>query len=230
MDTTKEPQYHYLLELEHDGLATLGLMSNAAWQHDPRRLLILLSRYKFVAKMLKGKQRVIEVGCGDCFGTRLVQQEVPSVHAIDFDPLFVKDVNDRMDARWPLVCKVHDALSGPLPDGPFDAAYSLDVLEHIPQSQEDLYMRNVCAALKPEGALIIGMPSLQSQTYASLPSREGHVNCKDAEALRQLMAKYFQNVFMFSMNDEVVHTGFSAMAHYLIAVCAGKKLEDAPAA
>jgi hypothetical protein len=30
-------------------------------------------------------------------------------------------------------------------------------------------------------------------------------------------------VFLFSMNDEVVHTGFYPMAHYLFAVCADRK-------
>ena len=34
---------------------------------------------------------------------------------------------------------------------------------------------------------------------------------------------YFNNVFIFSMNDEVVHTGFFPMAQYLIAVCCSKK-------
>ena len=30
---------------------------------------------------------------------------------------------------------------------------------------------------------------------------------------------------MYSMNDEVVHTGFSRMAHYLFALCAAPKVE-----
>jgi hypothetical protein len=37
------------------------------------------------------------------------------------------------------------------------------------------------------------------------------------------MERYFHAVFLFSMNDEVVHTGFAPMAHYLIAVCTGKR-------
>jgi hypothetical protein len=28
---------------------------------------------------------------------------------------------------------------------------------------------------------------------------------------------------MFSMNDEVVHTGYHKMAHYLFAVCCGRR-------
>lgn len=39
------------------------------------------------------------------------------------------------------------------------------------------------------------------------------MNCKSAPNLKALMQEYFHNVFMFSMNDEVVHTGFHKMAH-----------------
>jgi hypothetical protein len=35
------------------------------------------------------------------------------------------------------------------------------------------------------------------------------------------MERHFRTVFIFSMNDEVVHTGFSPMAHYLLAVAVG---------
>jgi len=49
------------------------------------------------------------------------------------------------------------------------------------------------------------------------------VNCKDAPGLRQLMSQVFHNVFIFSMNDEVVHTGFYPMAHYLWALCCHRK-------
>ena len=37
------------------------------------------------------------------------------------------------------------------------------------------------------------------------------------------MQRHFHNVFLFSMNDEVVHTGFSPMAHYLLALCCTKR-------
>src|SRR5688572_29794681 len=97
MLTTKEPQYQHCLDTrDQNGLTRLGLMSSQCWNDDPRRLAIMLSRYKFVAKMLRGKQSALEVGCGDAFGTRIVRQEVPHVTAIDFDPAFVEDVNQRM--------------------------------------------------------------------------------------------------------------------------------------
>jgi 2-polyprenyl-3-methyl-5-hydroxy-6-metoxy-1,4-benzoquinol methylase len=222
-ERTREPQYQNCLEIrDRQGLAPLGLMTNQVWHDDPRRLGFVLARYKFCSKMLAGKKRVLEVGCADAFGTRVVQQEVPQVVVIDFDPVFIADVQARMSDRWPLECRVHDMLSGPV-EGRFDGAYSLDVLEHIDPAREQDFMRNIAASLEPTGVLIVGSPSIHSQAYASPPSRAGHINCKDHRQLRELMERFFENVFIFSMNDEVVHTGYYAMAHYYFALCCGNK-------
>jgi SAM-dependent methyltransferase len=225
-ERTKEPQYQRQLELRDAfGLATLGLVTNQLWYNDPRHLCFLLSRYKFVAKMLSGNHRVLEVGCGDAFGTRLVQQEVGEICAVDFDPVFIKDGNKRMMSRGKFECKVHDFVAESLEDT-FDAAYTIDVIEHIPKDAEDSFIANIVRCLAAHGVLIVGTPSVQSQGYASEFSKLGHVNCKDQTALKDLLLKFFSNVFVFSMNDEVVHTGFHPMAHYLIAVCTSKKLEN----
>lgn len=223
MAKTREPQYEDCLEvLRKHGRSTFGLMSNQVWHDDPRRLVFVLSRYKFVSKMFSGMRRVLEVGCADAFGTRIVLQEVASLTAVDFDPVFIDDVRERANPRWPLETRVHDILEGPV-DGPFDGAYALDVLEHIPAEKEDAFMANLVGSLAPTGSLIVGTPSIQSQAYASPPSRAGHVNCKDSAGLKQLASRYFHNVFLFSMNDEVVHTGFYPMAHYLIVLCCSPK-------
>ncbi len=220
---TVEPQYDGHVELKlTQGLAKLGVEKNANWHADPKRLVFVLSRYKFVAKMLSGKNRVLEVGCGDGFPVRIVLQEVGSVHGIDIDPIFIEDIRERMDEKWTFTSAVHDILSGPV-EGQYDAAYSLDVLEHIPKKEERKFIENIVKSLSKTGTLIIGMPSLESQSYASPLSKVGHVNCKMGGDLKALILDYFDNVFMFSMNDEVVHTGFQPMAQYLFAIGAGVK-------
>lgn len=230
LEETKEPQYQVQVKIRDDeGLASLGLTTNQVWRDDPRHLLFILARAKFVAKMLSGKQRVLEVGCGDAFGSRLVLQEVGSLCAVDFDPVFVRDANERMDERWKFECRVHDIVSGPVSDRTFDAAYTLDVIEHIPQENEDDFIGNIARSLKDQGVLIVGTPSVQSQVYASEYSKQGHINCKDHKQLKELLLKYFHNVFILSMNDEVVHTGYYPMAHYLFALCTGKRNQEAPA-
>jgi len=221
---TKEPQYSLLFDVQKKhGISRLGLMVNESWNQDPKRTLFTLARYKFVARMLQGRQHVLEVGCADAFGTRIVQQAVKKVTAIDFDPLFIDDVKLRMDPHWPLDAFVHDMLASPVP-GSFDAVYALDVLEHIEEQDEGRFLGNAVAALTPTGVGIFGMPSLESQTYASPQSKAGHVNCKSGEALKLTLERYFHTVFVFSMNDEVVHTGFYPMAHYLLGVGCHRRL------
>src|SRR5215471_14256156 len=225
---TREPQYQRTLEIAAEkGLTTLGLMTNQVWVDDPRHLVFTLARYKFVSKMLSGRKHVLEVGCADAFGTRLVQQEVGKVTATDFDQTFVDDVLRRMDPQWSFDCRQHDLLTGPFP-GEFDAAYAMDVIEHIPASQEDAFVGNIVRSLTPEGVLILGSPSLESQVHASPPSKQGHVNCKSGKALQALVGRFFHNVFLFSMNDEVVHTGFAPMAHYLIAIGTTRRASVVP--
>jgi len=221
----KEPQYNICLELQKSkGFSRFGLMSNQVWHDDPKRLLFVLARYKFVAKMLSGRKHVLEVGCADAFATRVVLQEVQQLTAIDFDPVFINDANESMDERWKFQCQCHDIIEGPVP-GKFDGAYSIDVLEHISKEQEEQFIKNIVHSLTEHGTLIVGTPTLQSQVYASAPSKAGHINCKDEKSLRNLLSHYFHNVFIFSMNDEVIHTGFTPMAHYLFALCCSKKDE-----
>ena len=194
-------------------------MSNQAFHDDPKRLAFLFSRYKFVAKMFSGMQRALEIGCADAFATRVVCQEVAEVTVTDFDPVFIDDVRQRMDPAWPFEAHVHDILEGPVYPGNFDGVFSMDVVEHIPVEQEDLYMENIIASMTDSGVLILGTPSLESQAHASALSKQGHVNCKTAKQLKEFALRHFGNVFIFSMNDEIVHTGFTPMAQYLLAMC-----------
>ena len=220
---TQEKQYTVMLDYrDKQGLESLGLMTSQAWYDDPKRLTFTLARYKVAAKMLSGSMNVLEVGCADAFATRIVRQEVEKLTAIDFDPLFVEDTLARMNDKWAFDCIVHDMLKGPI-SNEYDGIYALDVLEHILPENEELFLSNICDSLSKNGVLIIGMPSLESQDYASPMSKEGHVNCKTMPALKATVQNYFNNIFMFSMNDEVVHTGFHKMAHYLFAVCCNKK-------
>src|SRR5262245_54854380 len=114
--TTKEKQYQVIVEhVEKAGYERLGLRSTESWNQDPKHLVFRLSRYKFVSKMFSGRKHVLEVGCGDAFGTRIVQAEVGKLTAIDFDPLFIEDAKERMVPRWEFDAHVHDMLDGPVP-------------------------------------------------------------------------------------------------------------------
>ncbi len=222
---TKDPVNQPNIEFaQKRGAISLGLLKSREWIEDPRRFLFSQARYKFVSKMLSGRRNVLEVGCGDAFNAPIVMQEVTALTVTDFDEEFIKDAVARTPEEYPYTGIVHNFLDGPLPDfaerSAFDAAYSLDVLEHIDAQDEQRFLDNITGHLSQDAVMIVGMPSLESQTYASPGSKAGHINCKTGPDLKALMERYFHSVFLFSMNDEIIHTGYHKMAHYIITLCA----------
>jgi len=213
-----EPQVRIQLNeyYEKKGVV-LGPYTSHIWRDDPKHLLFLLARYKFCSKLLAGKNTVLEVGCGDSFGTGIVLQTVKKVHGIDIEPLIIKDNIERTEYGARCSYEVLD-ITLHSPGIRFDGAFALDVIEHIPNSSEDQFMANIANSLVSDAVCIIGTPNITASQYASSGSAASHINLKNADSLKQLMSPYFENVLIFSMNDEVVHTGFYPMAHYLLSV------------
>src|SRR6476620_9152065 len=79
-DPVNQPGYDKQTEI---GPTRLGVLTNFDWHSDPRRLLFRLARYKFVAKMLSGRQKVLELGCGDAFAAPIILQEVDDLTVSD---------------------------------------------------------------------------------------------------------------------------------------------------
>lgn len=192
-------------------MAQLGEMHAASFAEDPKHLGFVLARYKFVAKMLVGKGCVLEIGCGDTTGARLVKSAVGALTGID-------------QVRYPgsvqsIPVDVFDAVEEKLPKNCYDAIYALDVLEHISLEKEDQFLSNVVQALRGGGVFIVGTPSLESQQYASRLSKLHHVNCMTEDQFRVVLQMYFANVFVLGMNDETLHCGYGPMTHYRLAIC-----------
>lgn len=224
---TKAPAKESQNQIQFDtyfsqGGVVFGPYTSHMWREDPRKMCFLFSRYKFCSKMLIGKKKALEVGCGDSIGTPIVLQSVEQVHGIDFEPIVIEDAIKRNTYGSRCTYSIHDMIESPVP-GSFDAAYSLDVIEHIPPHLESKFLLNIASSLKKDGIAIIGTPNIHAHQHACEASRIGHINLKSGETLREALSQYFANVFVFSMNDEVVHTGYSPMAHYLLAMGVGRK-------
>jgi 2-polyprenyl-3-methyl-5-hydroxy-6-metoxy-1,4-benzoquinol methylase len=187
-----------------------------------RHLLITFARYKFAARMMGDfpKRTVIEFGCNAGLGTLHLSQVAAKTVAVD---------QDEKAIQWAKANLKDDKLEFRLDDflgkkyGSFDTAISLDVIEHIEREKEDLFLQTIFENLNNEGFAIIGTPNIAAATYASEASRIGHINLYDHQRLKDLFLRKFNNVFLFGMNDEVVHTGFLPMTHYIMALCVNPK-------
>ena len=202
---------------------SLGPVNRATLVRDPKHLGFTLARYKFISKMFKDMDAVYEVGCNEGTGTLVLAPEVKEITALDFDLdhiSFCKSeyANYHKNIKWIAA----DALDGipPTKSGleKYDGGFLLDVLEHIEKSTEKKLLRALSKSLKKNGTLIVGIPSIESQPYASPVSKVQHINCKSMYELRDLMKEFFHNVYMFGMNDEMLHVGYHHMCQYIFAM------------
>lgn len=185
--------------------------------NSPRRILYMMSYYKFAAKMIGKGKRVLDIGCGEGLGTWLLAKECGPAVGIDLDDEAVAIGKQ----NWPptaVTFETADFLNSDYAPGSFDAIVSFDVIEHIAADNARLFMQKAKDALAPDGMLILGTPNITSDVYASPITKAGHVNLYSGDRLADELAAQFSHVMIFGANDEVVHTGFLPMAHYLIAV------------
>ena len=199
-----------------------GISANWKWFNDPRQFFISLARYKFVAKILSDKKSVLEIGCSDGFNSRILLQEVKNLTISDIDNDMLKNAKEIINSKWKLKVIEHNFERKRL-SKKFDAIYTLDTLEHINKKKEQIFIKNVSNSLNNDGVLVVGAPSLEFQKFSRPKKLTGHINCKTGAQLKRFLLKFFANVFIFSMNDETVHTGFQKMSCYFFAVCTNKK-------
>lgn len=188
--------------------------------NDPKRLAFVLSRYKFAAKMASKGKNILELGCSEGIGAPILTESAHDYTGVDMD----KDAIAAAKRNWisGKMTFIEDDFMGHK-YGAYDVIVSLDVVEHIIRKKEGKFFKTLYDNLQNDGIAVIGTPNKTSSKYASKASRLGHVNLFSHDRLKAVMQKYFKNVFIFGMSDEIVHSGYLPMAHYLLCVGCGKK-------
>lgn len=205
-----------------DDRVALGPAYSNTYRNDPKAMVFGASRYKFVSKMLeRNASNVLEVGCGDGFGAPIVAQSIQNLLCTDIDQKQLDDNTVRLSCYQNIEFLFHDFRKSSL-SRDLDAVFFLDVLEHIYPSECDTFLENVFGSISDDGCAIVGVPNKSAEAYGSKFSQLGHVNMMDADELTSRLKKYWKTVFIFGMNDEVLHTGFTPLCHYLIAVASNR--------
>lgn len=187
----------------------------------PRRMLHCLSYYKFASKMIGRGKRVFDVGCNEGLGTYILAKENGFAKGIDFDKKTIIKAKKNFSEEC-IQFEIGDFFSTSGQEE-WDAVVSFDVIEDISPDKAPKFLEKICSHLTPSGLAIIGTPSQISQTFASTGSKQGHINIYSHENFEKEMREYFDFVFLFAANDEVVHTGYLPLAHYFIAIGCKKK-------
>ncbi len=224
--------WNKVTDLNHPEGFTLGPVNAATWLRDPRHMGFMLARYKFAAKMMRRCASILEVGCGEGLGAFMLVRDTPArVLGVDFDEAQIAYAQAHLapHGQGRLAFRCGDAAIEAQAAGPFDGLLCLDVIEHVEPSEERRFLENCTARLQPGAVAVFGTPNIASDAFASPPSRAGHINLFTPERFVATLEEHFHLVFPFSMNDEMVHTGYAKMAHYLLALCVRRGDEGRPA-
>jgi len=208
-------------EYKKTGGARLGPWTSNLLNNDPKHLAFSLSRYKFATKLLgrsdeKKTSSVIEVGCGDAFGSIILANELDEYIGIDIEKFVVDDDILRLKQYQNMSFDCWDIIKSPYTKKT-ESALCLDVIEHIPYEHEHDFINNIKESTTG-GPILIGTPNITADEYASKYSKESHINLKSGSSLKNGLIPFYKDIFIFSMNDEVVHTGFLPMSHYIFAL------------
>lgn len=206
--------------MQKDESFSLGPYHAYHFRKTPRHILFLLARYKFAMKMIGLSKTVLELGCNEGLGTYYLSEFAKNVLGVDFDEEAI---------QWAKRTLSSDKLSFKYDNfmdkkyGEYDAVVSYDVIEHIYRKGEKNYFETVKVNLKKTGIFLIGTPNIEASRFESPETKTAHINLYSGDRLIETLNEHFSNVFLFSQNDEVIHTGFVSMSHYLIGLCCCKK-------
>lgn len=207
-------------------LLQLGTYYSYMIDSDIKHLAFTLSRYKFASKLLMYRDniRLLELGCQEALGALLFVQnnKLEKYVGVDMDKKAIEWNQKYLPKDLTFICTDFFDYQEPKKSN-YNAIVSLDVIEHISCEMENRYCEIIVDNLMPDGVAIVGTPSVMLNPYASEGSKIGHINLFDQKRLYELMNRYFHNVFIFNMNDEVVNVGFAPMSCYIFAVCCNKR-------
>jgi len=221
-DFKKRSCWEPVKELMSKHEVLLGRYLSYHFTNTPRRVLYSLSYYKFAAKIIGSNKRVLDIGCGEGLGTWLLKTECGYAKGIDID----QDAIEIARKNWQdprIAFADSDFLS--VKEKQYDAVVAFDVIEHILTKNRPHFFQKIISCLSHDGIAIIGTPNITSHQYALEATKAGHVDMYSGDRLEKEMMQYFSHIFMFGANDEVIHTGFLPMAHYLIVVACRKQKE-----
>ncbi len=145
-------------------------------------------RYALARRFVAGK-RVLDVACGEGYGSALLARVAASVTGVDIGAEAVEHARRRYGDLANLRYLQGDATALDLPAGSFDVIVCFETLEHL--REHDALLAGFQRLLAPGGWLMISSPD--KRTYSDLPGfrNEHHVRELYRDEFEALLARHF---------------------------------------
>lgn len=152
-----------------------------------------LHRYALAAHLTVG-MRVLDIACGEGYGSALLAQGAASVVGVDVAADAVEHARRKYAANH-LEFREGKAEAIPATDGEFDAVVSFETIEHL--TDHAAFVAEVRRVLKPGGLLIMSSPD--KHFYSEITGRQNSFHLRElhGEEFRGLLKGAFRNVATF---------------------------------
>jgi len=153
-----------------------------------------LHRYALALEIVKGKA-VLDIACGEGYGSALLAEIAESVVGVDIDQATVEHAQ-RKYRRENLNFIRGSCLAIPIPDASVDVVVSFETLEHF--AEHAIFIREAKRVLRPGGLLLISTPNRPEFSERTGVRWEYHVKELDEREFKDLLGPAFRNVQILS--------------------------------
>ncbi len=148
-----------------------------------------------LARQVAGGKRVLDVACGEGYGSAIIAPAARTVTGIDISSEAVRHARLRYGLLPNASFREGDATRLDLGDERFDLVLSFETLEHV-EAQDDL-VAGLAAALAPGGCMMISSPDKANYSDATGYRNEFHVRELYRDELSALLSRHFRVVRLY---------------------------------
>ena len=145
-------------------------------------------RYHFASRWAAG-QRVLDVACGEGYGSALLARSAAHVTGVDVSEHAIAHAKGAYADRRNLELVRASCTDLPLPGASVDVAVTFETIEHI--AEQDRFLDELARVLKPDGVLVLSCPNKLEYSDKRNYRNEFHVKEMYRDELARMVAARF---------------------------------------
>ena len=161
-----------------------------------------LQRYLSTRNLVKGLN-VLDLACGEGYGSALLAETAESVIGMDIDQETVDHANEKY-RKINLSFRQGDAANIPLKDHSIDAVVSFETIEHIDEMLQNQFLQEIDRVLKPDGLLIMSTPNKAVYSDRYHYFNEYHIHEFYHDEFQKFLKQCFSYVHIYQQSFQVV--------------------------